>query len=265
MPFHFRSPLHTCPPTNASYFFTSPSHFFNNASLSELIGRRMDESGTGETLLPLPIYVGVNKITNYEAARVFFTSIHNGAFQEAFTWLFPTPSDLDLNALLKFAAYDDLCDQFTKSYEVFGPAAWICVALLLAIDPNATSIQMSRVCFPSIEALITKSESESSGQTQEQDRVTEKEATSFLLYGFNQSYIDPHPYVQEIALQISKNMTEYTVNSGIYMAPYTSLVTSSMMGKSRLMKELTKYLPILYICLRRDESTGYPPQTKGLF
>jgi hypothetical protein len=79
-------------------------------------------------------------------------------------------------------------------------------------------------------------------------------------------YIDPHKYVKDIASTLAQNMSKYQqASSDTYIAPYTSLVTSSMMGKTRLMKELTKYLPILYICLRRDESTGYPPQTKGLF
>ena len=79
-------------------------------------------------------------------------------------------------------------------------------------------------------------------------------------------YIDPHKYVKDIASTLARNMSKYQqAPSDTYIAPYTSFVTSSMMGKTRLMKELTKYLPILYICLRRDESTGYPPQTKGLF
>jgi len=79
-------------------------------------------------------------------------------------------------------------------------------------------------------------------------------------------YIDPHKYVKEIASTLAQNMSKYQqASSDTYIAPYTSLVTSSMMGKTRLMKELTKYLPILYICLRRNNSTGYPPQTVGLF
>jgi hypothetical protein len=54
----------------------------------------MDESGTGETLLPLPMDVGEGSITTYEVARAFFTSIHGGAFKDTFTRLFPTPSAL---------------------------------------------------------------------------------------------------------------------------------------------------------------------------
>ena len=235
----------------------------------------MDESGTGETPLTQPIIVGTNIITTYEAARTFFTKIDDGAFQEAFTRLFPTPNDLNPNYVLKLANFhnsnfNDLCLQYLKDYGVHGLAAWIFVALQLETDPNATSIQMSRVCFPSIEALITKSESSGSNRTQEQDPISETDKMSFLLDGFNQSYIDPHSYVEHIANQILDNMFKYTINSGIYIAPYTSLVTSSMMGKSRLMKELTKYLPIVSICLREDNSvtgrpsTGFPPANREL-
>ena len=42
-----------------------------------------------------------------------------------------------------------------------------------------------------------------------------------------------------------------------YVGPYTSLVASSMMGKSRLMKEMSKHVPCVYICLR-SAATGYP-------
>ena len=51
-------------------------------------------------------------------------------------------------------------------------------------------------------------------------------------------YIDPHNYVKEIASTLAENMTNYQhASSDTYIAPYTSLVTSSMMGKTRLIKE----------------------------
>jgi hypothetical protein len=79
-------------------------------------------------------------------------------------------------------------------------------------------------------------------------------------------YIDPHNYVKEMASTLAKNMTTYQqASSDTYIAPYTWLVNSSMMGKTRLMKELTQYLPIVYICFREEKSTGYPPSTEGLF
>ena len=46
-----------------------------------------------------------------------------------------------------------------------------------------------------------------------------------------------------------------------YLAPYTSLVTSSMMGKTRFLKELGQHCPAFYICARNtppDPNWGYP-------
>ena len=68
-----------------------------------------------------------------------------------------------------------------------------------------------------------------------------------------------------IAHGLTENMSEYCVEAVKYIAPYTSLVTSSMMGKTRLMKELAKYLPVVYLCFREQEGeSGYPPATANL-
>src|SRR5579859_5234207 len=83
--------------------------------------------------------------------------------------------------------------------------------------------------------------------------------------GFSKSYIDPFGYVEKIHNRLVQNMDEYKRRrNGVYIAPYTSLVTSSMMGKSRLMKELSKKGPLVYVCLRESSSSGYPPATPGL-
>ena len=92
------------------------------------------------------------------------------------------------------------------------------------------------------------------------------EGTDDLLKaGFTRTYIDPHDYAKTIALRLTQNMTDYCkAKSGKYVAPYTSLVTSSMMGKTRLMKELAKYVPVVYMCFRKDGESGYPRSTEGL-
>jgi hypothetical protein len=57
-------------------------------------------------------------------------------------------------------------------------------------------------------------------------------------------------------------MDEYSANHRLYNAPYTSLVTSSMMGKSRLMKETSSSIPVVYICTRSKSAwTAYPLRT----
>ena len=59
-------------------------------------------------------------------------------------------------------------------------------------------------------------------------------------------------------------MTDYSENCKKYIAPYTLLVTSLMMGKTRLMKEISKYIPSMYFCLRNRQSNGYPNRTSVL-
>jgi hypothetical protein len=88
------------------------------------------------------------------------------------------------------------------------------------------------------------------------------ESQKALQDGFSKYYIDPHRFVKKAANRIMQDMTKYCqASEDTYIAPYTSLVTSSMMGKTRLMKELTKHLPVVYLCLRNRTSSGYPSTT----
>jgi hypothetical protein len=60
-------------------------------------------------------------------------------------------------------------------------------------------------------------------------------------------------------------MESYSVSNAAYVAPYTSLVTSSMMGKTRLMKEIASRCPTIYICLRHGKATfQYPNRTPSV-
>jgi hypothetical protein len=59
-------------------------------------------------------------------------------------------------------------------------------------------------------------------------------------------------------------MDTYIADGADYVAPYTSLVTSSMMGKTRLIKEMSRHIPSVYICARSACSTGYPPRTPAV-
>ena len=85
-----------------------------------------------------------------------------------------------------------------------------------------------------------------------------------LRLGFQEEYIDPYNLVGETVKDIKDNVTEYCNNLKQYVAPYTSLVTSSMMGKSRLMKEIAHSIPSVYMCLREREFSGYPTCTPTL-
>ena len=82
-----------------------------------------------------------------------------------------------------------------------------------------------------------------------------------LRRGFQDEYIDPYNLVGETIKEIKDNITKYCRNSEVYVAPYTSLITSSMMGKSRLMKEIARSVPSVYMCFRHHGSSGYPKST----
>jgi len=56
----------------------------------------------------------------------------------------------------------------------------------------------------------------------------------------------------------------YCSSPDTYVSPYTSLITSSMMGKSRLLKQIASHTPLVYICLRSSQSTGYPSRSSEI-
>ena len=78
---------------------------------------------------------------------------------------------------------------------------------------------------------------------------------------FSDYYIDPYDCVDDLADALRKNITDFCARPGHYIAPYTCIVTSSMMGKSRLMKEVATLIPTVYMCLGTNR-TFYPHPTK---
>src|ERR1700676_2946533 len=71
--------------------------------------------------------------------------------------------------------------------------------------------------------------------------------------------MDAQGTVAQTVSELRANMEHYATKSEEWIAPYTSFVTSSMMGKSRHMKEVANHLPCVYICLREDsEGRGHP-------
>ena len=78
---------------------------------------------------------------------------------------------------------------------------------------------------------------------------------------FSDEYIDPYSGVKSLADSLRTFITEFCTAPGKYVAPYTSVVTSSMMGKSRLMKEVATIIPTVYMCLGSNR-TLYPHPTK---
>jgi hypothetical protein len=77
--------------------------------------------------------------------------------------------------------------------------------------------------------------------------------------------MDAECTVGKTVSELRENMNLYATKPGKWRAPYTSLVTSSMMGKSRHMKEVANYLPSVYICLRGEaRGYGYPRRSPSI-
>ena len=74
---------------------------------------------------------------------------------------------------------------------------------------------------------------------------------------FNMRYLDPHNLVSHYCRKLSSDMDNWTRHPNEYIAPYTSVINSSMMGKSRLIKQISLNIPTVYICLREVDD-GYP-------
>ena len=74
---------------------------------------------------------------------------------------------------------------------------------------------------------------------------------------FNAEYLDSHSLLDGYCDEIRGNMDRYLQQSAHFIAPYTSITQSSMMGKSRMIKEIAFKIPTVYICMR-PQNDGYP-------
>ena len=74
---------------------------------------------------------------------------------------------------------------------------------------------------------------------------------------FDAQYLDPHNAVDSYIDEIRNAMNNYLANPTKFIAPYTSILASSMLGKSRLIKQISFKIPTIYICVR-NINDGYP-------
>src|SRR5277367_943617 len=254
-----------CPTPTQTFSPTHPTSF-TNASLGHMDEMSMDEDPRNQkTVTKFQFEWNGKKIRYYEDAVEAVMGIEDGRFDEAFHQLFPTPdmfNNYDFTVGFTSGDYDEEpVEELKKKYvktDFMGGLVFNALHKQLLSPRNMST---STVHFPSIETLITKGMShrpsaEVSLLVGDQDVLRD---------GFTQDYIDPHESVLKIAHGLTENMSEYCVEAVKYVAPYTWLVTSSMMGKTRLMKELAKYLPVVYLCFREQEGeSGYPPATANL-
>jgi hypothetical protein len=79
--------------------------------------------------------------------------------------------------------------------------------------------------------------------------------------GFSSSYLDPHNAVSYYCKKIEGDLRAWQNNNKEFKGPFSSLLSSSMTGKSRLLKEIAMNIPTVYLCLRHPEldlETSYP-------
>ncbi|KAA1098834.1 hypothetical protein PGT21_016047 [Puccinia graminis f. sp. tritici] len=76
----------------------------------------------------------------------------------------------------------------------------------------------------------------------------------------NHEYLDTKRIVDPTLQTLQKMARQWTPDK--YLAPSTSLVATSKGGKSRLLKELSRRTCVVYICLRPQHSSGYPPRSE---
>lgn len=78
---------------------------------------------------------------------------------------------------------------------------------------------------------------------------------------FLKDFDDPNDGVNLVRRFFEHCSTDWHTNGQQY-APSCAIVQSSGSGKSRLMVEIAKTTPTLYICCRASGDSGYPPRTR---
>lgn len=77
---------------------------------------------------------------------------------------------------------------------------------------------------------------------------------------FNADYVDDVGMIDKFLNYLNCKHKTWKSNTHNYV-PYSTIFQSSGYGKSRLVKEVAKQVPTIYLCLRDANSTGYPPRT----
>jgi hypothetical protein len=85
---------------------------------------------------------------------------------------------------------------------------------------------------------------------------------SAIKTAFDGPYMDPLNARDYYVNVLADNMNLWVNAPHHFNAPYTSLINASMMGKTRLAKELSTKIPMVSICVR-EGNDGYPEASSG--
>ncbi len=85
---------------------------------------------------------------------------------------------------------------------------------------------------------------------------TEHVSINILKEAFHSPYLDPAGQVVRILNSINKYACEWSYGKERNLGPFTSLVQRSMFGKSRLLREMSHHVPVIYMNLRAEKPTN---------
>jgi len=98
------------------------------------------------------------------------------------------------------------------------------------------------------------------------ERLPNAQASNDVVTSFACEYKDPHNGLSLFATFLSECSNSFHAEPEVFLSPYVSIVQSSMYGKTRLIREIARsYYRTVYVCLRDEHSSGYPPRTQGAF
>ncbi|WAR54138.1 hypothetical protein PtB15_3B650 [Puccinia triticina] len=89
--------------------------------------------------------------------------------------------------------------------------------------------------------------------------VPDPEHMQIIQAGYQHEYLRHETIVLPILTRLGKGAQEWSAD---HLAPLTSLIGPSMIGKTRLLQQLAKSICVVYLCLRPHASSGEPPRSK---
>ncbi len=80
---------------------------------------------------------------------------------------------------------------------------------------------------------------------------------------FHTPYLDPAAQVVRTLSYIDNYACKWSNSKEKSLGPFTSLVQSSMFGKSRLLREMSHHVPVIYMSLRAERTTDEADLSNG--
>lgn len=83
-------------------------------------------------------------------------------------------------------------------------------------------------------------------------------------FAFRMPYVDKHESVKQLSNYVDQCILHFSQTESKVMVPSFSIIQSSGYGKTRLVTELAKERPVMYVALKHVTHKEYPPETKTL-